>query len=146
VTKDDRTEGELPDGVADLGEPNRFTSQHLADIDLLVAPADGAVVADPADQVGVGIVQLGQASGEGTWRGSVERRGSHLAEGFVGTLVVVDLAEGVEALLLSTRGVGRWPASLCLEGPVEAFMAAVLLGLAGVDALGTTLRFSGSLA
>ena len=50
--------------------------------------------------------------------------------------VVEDLAEAVEAALLSAQAAGGGAGGLGLEGPVHAFVTAVLLGLAGLNEFG----------
>jgi hypothetical protein len=49
---------------------------------------------------------------------------------------VVEAAEAVEALLLSSQVGGRWHGGSLAQGTVHAFVPAVLIGLAGLDELG----------
>jgi hypothetical protein len=53
----------------------------------------------------------------------------------VGTQLVVGLLEGIEDALLEIDVRGRGPSGAGLEGLVQAFVGAVLLGAAGRDAL-----------
>ena len=56
-------------------------------------------------------------------------------ERFVRSLVVIDSAEFVEPTLLSTKMGARGRGGLFLEGPVHAFVPAILLGLSWLNEL-----------
>jgi hypothetical protein len=56
-------------------------------------------------------------------------------ERFVGPLGVELAHEGVEAGLLLRAVYAWWPGRLLFQGEMHALMAAVLLGMAGLDAL-----------
>jgi len=62
--------------------------------------------------------------------------GRLLAEGFVGPFVIELVAEGIEAALLSPEVSFRWSGGARFERAVHAFVAAVVLRLAGLDELG----------
>ena len=63
--------------------------------------------------------------------------GCGVVEGLVGALVVIALEEAIEpCLLLQEVGGGRF-GGFFLEHEMHAFMAAILLGMAGFDALDT---------
>src|SRR5262249_17781940 len=72
----------------------------------------------------------------GSRRGDEERGRRPLTQGFMGTHLVVLVEEAVEARLLGAHARCRWLGSGLLERPVEALVAAVLLRLTGLDALG----------
>src|SRR5215471_10413048 len=67
------------------------------------------------------------------------RRTLH-AESFVRSFVVEDLDEFVEACLLLKEIRGSWFGSFFFQGEMHAFMTAVLLGMARLDALDANVQ------
>jgi hypothetical protein len=95
--------------------------------------ADATAGGDENLSVVQGICEVGQA-GVGPERGRVDLGGAFHGERFVGPLGVEFLDEGVEAgLLLEAVHAGR-SGGLPLQREVHAFVTAVLLGMAGLDA------------
>src|SRR5579883_325269 len=129
--------GEADDPVSglSLGDADGLAGEGLVDVDELAAPLDLAAGADAADGV-VGVVPgLFEFGRIGPRRGTIAAGRRDLAERLVRTVVVVVVAEAVEAgLLLGERGGGRLR-GLLLEGAMHALVPAVLLRRAGVDAL-----------
>src|SRR5947209_10386587 len=76
----------------------------------------------------VGILRRNDPLGIGVRRRLPERCRHLIADAFVGSLLIVAPAEGVELPLLAAQGVRRRPRRLALELAVHAFMGRVLLG------------------
>ncbi len=76
-----------------------------------------------------------QHSRIGTRGAMIERGRRAIVKGLVRPLVVVEPAERVERALLGLELSAGWPSRLALEGLVNAFVGAVLLGMRGQDAL-----------
>ena len=109
--------GEADDPVAVLGfgDADGLADQAFADEDELAAPLDFAAGAHPADGM-VGVVpELVEALRTAPGRRPVMRGRCFLAERLVRPLVVVVLAEGVEARLLLLRRGRRRPRGLRLQ-------------------------------
>jgi len=103
----------VPDPVVDLLHPDILTSEHVTYVDPLRAPADASVAADQARLVVRRIVERRQSLGERPGRRPIARCRCLLAESFMRAVVVVLIAEDVEAMLLTrampgggTRGLG----------------------------------------
>jgi len=100
-----------------------------------MVPTNGAVSTDVSDLEAIGVDERRDLVGHWPRRWGIAGSGSLLVQGFVGTLVVELVAEGVEPALLGTQAASRRPCGLGLEGAMHAFMSSVLLRLAGLDKL-----------
>jgi hypothetical protein len=104
-----------------------------AEVNFFVTQTDATTVGDEDNPVVKGIVEVGQSL-VGTRRRLVDLGGTFHVKSFVGTLLIKNLEEVIEASLLlqevSRGGFGGF----FLQGEVHAFMAAILLGMAGADA------------
>jgi hypothetical protein len=113
-------------------DADRLASKDLAEVNLFVAHTDAAAAGDDDDLVVKGIVDIGQ-SGINARRRLIDLSRALHGQSFVRTLVVEDVDEVVEACwLLKEVGSGRL-GGFFLEREVHAFMAAILLGMAGLD-------------
>ena len=133
----DGAEVEGPDAIVDLLESYVLLDDAGADVDPALLPADAAVSADAADLEVAGVLQRREPLGIGARGRLVEGGRGLVAEPLVGPLGIELLAEGVEETLLGSGIGGRRPGRLGLEGLVHPLVAAVLLGVGGLDQLGT---------
>src|SRR5690242_18225672 len=133
-TEFDIGETNQPMAVFGFGHANGFADQRLADEDQLASPFDFAIAAHPSlDMVGI-VTRFARSPGRPV--GSlIVLGGSLLAQRLVRTLVIVTLAEGVEAPLLLARRRGGRMRGLRLQGAVHALVPAVLLWCARLDPL-----------
>ena len=118
-----------------FNDANRLADQHLRYENLVAAPLDFAVAADLAHGCVRPVAGLPQPGWERPGRRPVDGGGRALPEGFVGAIEVIIVAEGRHATLLLPIGGGRRRGDVLLHGPVHALVPAVLLGMAGLDAL-----------
>jgi len=128
-------EDTVPDGL----EADLSALEKGADEDFSVIPTHGVVSGDAADREVAGVFEGRRAAGKGPLGRMVKLRRELHVEGLVGPLVVIDPTKVIEPALLGGEGrpgsVMRKGGSL-LERPVHAFMASILVGLSGLDALG----------
>jgi len=111
-----------------------LAGQRNAEIDLLAIKAEAAAIGDHDDAVMEGIVRLGDTVIK-AGRSGVELGRAFHAKGLVGALRMELLDEVIElGLLLEEVGAGG-AGGLLLEGERHAFMTAVLLRMASLDAL-----------
>src|SRR5512135_1005111 len=128
----------VPDVVAaSLGRPQAdgLADEGFAEEDEVALPFDLAVGADPADRNIAAVLGLAQAAVPAPRRAAIAADRRPLPEGLVRAVVIVAVPEGVEAFDLGFQRAGRRARRLLLERQVHALMTAVLLGLAGRDAL-----------
>ena len=111
-----------------------LAGEDLAEVDFLGAQTDSAATGNHDSLVVEGVVDVGQSLIEAS--GGLIDFGRILhAEGFVRTVMIKDLDEFVEpGLLLKEVGTGGL-GGLFLQGEMHAFVAAILLRVAGLDAL-----------
>src|SRR6516165_3128616 len=118
-----------------LDHANRFADQRLADKDPLAGPFDLAVAAHPTDRDVAVIARILESLRVRPRRRPVGRSRCLLSQRFVRSLVVVERAERVEALLLRRHAVGWRCRGLLLEGAMNPLVTAILLRLAGNNPL-----------
>ena len=117
----------------DFFDADGLTGEDLAEINFLAAQTDAAAAGDHDGFVVEGIVDVRQ-SGVGTRGRLIDLGRAFHVQGFVRTFVVEDLDKVVEAgLLLKEVGGGRL-GGFFLQSEMHAFMTAVLLRMAGLDA------------
>jgi hypothetical protein len=127
-------EGDQPDLVTDLLDANILAGKDTAEVDFAPADADTTTGGDRDSSIVEGIFQLADAA-VGSLRGPVELGRVTHAEGLVRALTVVDLHEGLELASLLKQVLRRRLGRFLLQGEVHPFMPAVLLRVAGLDAL-----------
>lgn len=108
----------------------------MADADPRGVPSYAAVAADPPDFEVSGIFDPWEVAWKGMPGRLIHRCGRLLSQGFVGTLVVVSLAEVIEPVLLSLLVRCGRPKGLRLQGSMHPLVAAVLLRMSRLDQLG----------
>src|SRR5438045_9208311 len=90
-----------------------------------------ALTSHTAYQHGGGIIGLGYAHRELSWRGLIHRRRRAHLECFMGTHLVIFLAKTIELLLLLAP-IGRgWLGDLLLQGATHAFVPPAFLRMSG---------------
>jgi len=124
-----------PESVADLLEGDDSVLEEAAHEDLAGLPPDGVVAGDQAELEVPGVLELGRVVSVRTRRRVVDRSRSLEVQRLVGSIFVVDPSELVEAELLSLEVRRGWRGRGFVEGAMEAFVAAVLLGARGFDEL-----------
>ena len=114
--------GKADQPVAGLGLDNadRLADQRLADKDQIPRPFNLACGPYPPHRDVAAIGRIFEAVRVGPRRGPVQRRRRLLTQRLVRPLVVVDLAEAVEAPLLRRQAGGRWFCRLVLERAVNS--------------------------
>jgi hypothetical protein len=100
-----------------------------------VVEPEGAGAADAPHLEVAGVLRRGDAFGIGAGRRRPARRGGLIVEGFMRPELVVGPPEGIEDALLGVQSRGGRSGCARLEGLVQAFVSAILLGAAGRDAL-----------
>ena len=111
-----------------------LTGEDGAEIDLLVPEADASAVGDDDGLVVERVIDIWQAL-VWTCRGLIDLGRAFHVEGLVRALVVENLRKVIElSLLLEEVGSGGF-SGFFLEGEVHALVTAVLLWMAGFDAL-----------
>ena len=123
-----------------LLQADRLAREHFADEEQTAFPLDLAVDADAANDVRIRIFRLAQSAAVTPWRTLIVPGRRRLLQGFVRTFFVVGHAECIEAMLLKASVCCRWIGRLALERQMHAFMPAILLRLAGFDAISQTQR------
>jgi hypothetical protein len=137
----DGPEVDGPQAVADLLEADVLALQEVAYEDLLVLPADRLVLRDEANLEMGRIGNVHRPSGEWAGGGTIDGGRGLEVQGFVGSLLVEDVAEGIEAALLCAEVLLRGTGGLGLEGAMHAFVPSVLMGAGRLDELGADAEF-----
>src|SRR5213083_2142949 len=106
---------DVPDPVCNLLEPDVLVTEGIAEKGLRGVQAESAAVADTTDLHMVGILRRNDPLGIGVRRRLPERCRHLIADAFVGSLLIVAPAEGVELPLLAAQGVRRWTRRLGLH-------------------------------
>lgn len=128
-------EDPVPDGL----EADLPAFEKGADEDLPVIPTHGVVSGDASDREVAGVLDGRRPPGKGSFGRMVELRRKLHVEGLVGALEVIDPTKVIEPSLLggeSRAGSVRRKGGALLERPVHTFMASILVGFSGLDALG----------
>jgi hypothetical protein len=131
------SEIEGPEAVVDFFEADVFLEQAVADVDPALLPSDAAVFADLSDFEVSGVLGWRETWRQGSRGGLVEIGGRPVLERFVRPLVVELGSERIEAALLGGSVASGGSCGLSLQRPMHAFVTAVLLGMGGLDQLGT---------
>lgn len=125
----------LPDSIIDFFKTNIFPGTDSRNLNPVGAPANPAAGIDVSNLKTIGIDERKDLPRHRARGGSIDGSRRLLVEGLVGTLVVELIPEPVEATLLSGHTSGRRPSRIGFEGPVHAFVPAILLRLARLDEL-----------
>ena len=119
--------------------PTACPAKGRAEIDFFLAQTDTAATRDHDDLIVERIVDVRQ-SGIGAGRGLIDLGRAFHVESFVRTFVVENIDELVEAgLLLQKIGCGGF-GGFFFQGQMHAFVAAVLLRMAWLDAFYTNAQ------
>src|SRR5207247_252601 len=114
---------DVPDPVCNLLESDVLVTEGIAEKGLRGVQAESAAVADTTTDLHmVGILRRNDPLGIGARRRLPERCRHLIADAFVGALLIVAPAEGVELPLLAAQGVRRRPRRRALELAVHPFM------------------------
>ena len=117
----------VPESVADFFETDVLARQRVRDAHPSLLPADAAIAADEPDFKVPGVFERGQAPWPLARRGQIVLRRCLLIERFVRPIVVVFLAEAIEAELLGAQRPAWGTRRFGLERAMHALMAPVLL-------------------
>lgn len=128
------------DAIGDVLEGDVLAGEDVGDIEEAVVPADGAIAADAAEFEVGRIVEAHKALWEDFGRRAIVVGGHIQTQGLMRAFGVIDGTEAIESPLLSAERAGGWTSGFGLEGAVEAFMAAVLLRVSGLDRLGANAQ------
>jgi hypothetical protein len=93
----DMAEVDRPDAVGDLLEADGVLLEGVGEEEPALLEAEGAGVGDARDEAGPRILDGRERTGGRAGGGTVPRRGRPVAQGFVGPLVVREVAEGGKA-------------------------------------------------
>src|ERR1700756_245950 len=132
----DRAIADGPAGGVVLDETYRLANQRLIDVDREIAPPYLAVMAYPSHFVPGAIFRLAQDAVEAPRRGRIMLGRRGIAERLMRTLFVVETLEVAQALELLAQAVGWRIGGVLQQGQMHALVPAVLLRLAGRNALG----------
>ena len=128
-----RSKLDPPEILVHFLEPDRLANQGFTQEQPTALPFDLSIGAHPAHLIAARVLDLWEPPRERSRRGRVAvRRGLH-GQGFMGTVVIVFLSKLHEGLLLPTPGPARRLGRGLLEGPVQAFMPPILLGVPGLN-------------
>src|SRR5437879_431196 len=131
----DRAIADGPAGGIVLDETHRLANQGLIDVDRAIAPSDVAVMAHPSHFVLGAIFRLAQDAVEAPRRGRIMVGRGGIAERLMRTLFVVETLEVAQALELLAQARGWRIGGVLQQGQMHALVPAVLLRLAGRNAL-----------
>src|ERR1700746_2147024 len=115
----------------DLLEPQRFVRQDLRDIDEFTTPLDLTVVSHlPHNALGI-VLYRRHFPWVNSWSGIITAVWSFSAGRLMRTLAIVLLLKQIKVVLLAL--VGWLRCNVMFKGPVHAFMAPILAGLARLN-------------
>jgi len=123
------------DAIGDILQGHILAGEDMGDVEQAIVPTNGAVATDPAKLEVSWVLEVGKPRGEDPGGGVIVVGRDIQAQGFVGAFNVIDGTEAVEGALLSAERGGGRTSGFGLEGAMEAFMTAVLLGTSGLDQL-----------
>jgi hypothetical protein len=83
------------------------------------------------------ILDPGKCSRQGAIRVPIVLRRRLLAQCFMRSLFVIDLAKPIECTLLQRRALARWPCCLCFQRAVHPLMSAIVFRMASAGPLET---------
>ena len=127
-------EADEPDAVGDLFDADQLPGKHGAEVDLAAFVTEPTAVGDLGGEVMKRILEILEAPVGPRGFFVFFRRHFHV-QGLVWPFLVVVVDELVEASLLDEEVPGRRLGGFLLEGQMHTFVAAVLLGMTGLDAL-----------
>ena len=123
----------LPNTIVDLVQPNIFPGTNGGDLDPIRLPTHPTTGIDVTDLETIWVFEWQYFPWHCTRGGGIDRSWRLLVESFVWAYIVELIAEMVEATLLSGHAAGWRMSRLGFEGSMHAFVAAVLLRLAGLN-------------
>src|SRR5262249_41023584 len=129
----DRTEDHMP-AIGLLVQADRFAGESLVDVDLVAAPLDPAIRADPPPDLVRAVLGLTQYPIEGPRRGVMRSR-RIVAKRRVRAFFVVLTLKDAEALELLAQRACRRVGGVLEQRQMKPLQPAVLLRLARLDAL-----------
>jgi hypothetical protein len=128
-----RPEGDVPEASVNSLETDLFAGTGDRDVDPAPMPADAALSADIPDLNAVRIRQGRQSRRPRAWGGVIEGRRRLHRKRFVRPLMI-ELLTAASAALRWRAAVGRRRScGVGFEGPGQAFMTAMVLGVARLD-------------
>ena len=133
----DRPEVHLPAVIVDLLEPDQFSREAVRQIPLGRAKGNNAVGIRALHPKMRRILRGRQLTWIRAGRRRVARRGRVIGQRLMRPVVIVFAAKAVERALLRTKARARRPRRLGLQGAVHPFVAPVLVGTSGENALRT---------
>jgi hypothetical protein len=132
----ERAEGDIPDALIDFFEADIGSDADVCNVDPLMVPPEAPVGADITHLEAVRVLKRRQLMSHRPGGGGIAGGGCAHIERLVRALAVARLAEAIKLERLSPPSAGGRACGLCLQRARPAFMATVLLGLAGFDARG----------
>ncbi len=128
--------GDEPDAVVDFLDTDGLAREALGEIDLLTIETEPSAVRHQHRSVMERIAGFRKA-GVGPGRGRIDLRRALHGQSLMRTLGIELFEEGVELALLLQQICSGGPGGFLFQGPVHALMPAVLLRMAGPNALDT---------
>lgn len=125
----------MPSAFVDVLQTHGFTRQDLTGVDQMALPLNLAVMAYASDLKTRRVFYFRHALRIGTHRWAIDLIRGAVAQRLMGTLVVIFRPEPVKRMLLGAQARAR-TAAVLFQGQRHPFMATVLLGVPGANALG----------